>query len=79
MNSLTYFIENHPKKVRWVQSYNLGQIRSNLGKKKERKCYFYGVFFFIFCMSYTFTVVIIEIPGWKLKAKLAKNIIFKED
>ena len=37
MNSLTYFIENHPKKVRWVRSlgHNLGQIRSNLGKNKE--------------------------------------------
>ena len=36
-------------------------------------------FFFIFCMSYTFTVVVIEIPEWKLKAKLAKNTIFKGD
>ena len=79
MNSLTYFIENHPKKVRWVRSlgHNLGQIRSNLGKK-QRKCYFYGVFF-IFCMSYTFTVVVIEIPEWKLKSKLARSTIFKGD
>ena len=34
--------------------------------------------FFIFCMRYTFTnkkVVVIEIPEWKLKTKLARNTI----
>ena len=35
---------------------------------------------FIFCMRYTFTskkVVVIEIPEWKLKIKLARNTIFQ--
>ena len=45
-------------------------------KKKQRNG------FFIFCMRYTFTkqkVVVIEIPEWKLKAKLAKDTIFQEN
>ena len=50
-------------------------------KKKQRNWYFNGVFF-IFCMRYTFTskkVVVIEIPEWKLKTILARNIIFEGD
>ena len=30
-------------------------------------------------MTYTFTVVVIEIPEWKLKSKLARSTIFKGD
>ena len=56
----------------------MGQIRSNV-VKKTRELVFQWVFF-IFCMRYTFTskkVVVIEIPEWKLKIKLARNIVFK--
>ena len=48
-------------------------------KKKAKKLVFQWVFF-IFCMRYTFTskkVVVIEIPEWKLKIKLARNTIFQ--
>ena len=56
---------------------NLGEIRSNVVKKNKRTGISMG-FFFIFCMKYTFTskkVVIIEIPEWKLKTILGKNIL----
>ena len=39
-------------------------------------------FYSTFCMSYAFTskkVVVIEIPEWKLKTILARNIIFEGD
>ena len=71
------------KKVKWVWSLGqyLGQIRSNVVKKKQINWYFNGVFF-IFCMRYTFAsknLVVIEIPEWKLKTKLARNTIFEGD
>ena len=49
--------------------------------KKTKELVFQWVFF-IFCMRYTFTskkVVVIEIPEWKLKTILARNIIFEGD
>ena len=56
---------------------NLVEIRSNVVKKNKRTGISMG-FFFIFCMKYTFTskkVVIIEIPEWKFKTILGKNIL----
>ena len=56
MNPLTYWIRNQLKKVNWVWSLgqNLGQIRSNVMKKKQRNWYFkINGIFFIFFLRYT--------------------------
>ena len=55
----------------------MDQIKFNFVKKKETGQW---VFFLIFCMRYTFkskNVVVIEIPEWKLKGKLARVTIFE--
>ena len=65
----------------WSLGQNLGQIRSNVVKKNKETGISMG-FFFIFCMRYTFAskkVVVIEIPEWKLKTKLARNTILEGD
>ena len=60
---------------------NLEQIRSNVVKKKTtKKLVFQWVFFHVLHEVYTFTskkVVVIEIPEWKFKTKLARNTIFE--
>ena len=76
--SLTYFIGNQSKKVKWVWSLrqNLGQIKSNV-VKNTKELVFQWVFFH---MRYTFTnktAVVIEIPEWKLKTILARNTTFE--
>ena len=49
-------------------------------KKKKRNCFFNGVFF-IFCMRLHLQARSSgqKIPEWKLKAKLARNIIFESN
>ena len=58
----------------WSLGQNLGQVRFNV-VRKQRNWHFSG--FFIFCMRYARSRVVIEIPEWKLKAKLARNTIFE--
>ena len=47
---------------------------------KQRNWYFSGFFFHILLEVYIYKlkVVVIEIPEWKLKTKLARNTILKE-
>ena len=57
---------------------NLGEISSNIVKKRNR--YFNGIFSYFAWGIATFTskkVVVIEMPEWKLKTKLARNTIFE--
>ena len=54
------------------------QIRSNVVKKTPRSWYFNGFFHMLHNVYiYKQQVVVIEIPAWKVKAKLARNIIFE--
>ena len=76
--SLTYFIGNQSKKVKWVWSLrqNLGQIRSNVVKITKELVFQWGFFH----MRYTFTnktAVVIETPEWKVKTILARNTTFE--
>ena len=90
-NKLLIFIESliiiHWKsakksKVIVVFGQNLGQIRFNVVKKKQRNWHFNEVFFIIY-MRYIGLyiqkqeVVVVEITESKLKAKLAINSIFE--
>ena len=72
-------LEISQKKVNWVWclGQNLGHMVANmLWKNKENQLSQWV--FFIFCMRYIFTSTKhVEIPEWKLKAKLARNTIFE--
>ena len=57
----------------WSLEQNLGQVRFNVVKNKETGIL---VVFSYFARGMQ-EVVVIEIPEWKLKAKLARNTIFE--
>ena len=71
-----------PKKVKWVWylGLNLGETRSKIVNKTKKLVFQWGFFFHILREVYIYKlkVVVIEIPEWKLKTKLARNTILKE-
>ena len=68
-----YFIGNQPKKIKWAWS-TLGPM---LWKNREtgKSMGFFDILHEVYI--YKQEVVAIEIPEWKLKAKLASNTIFE--
>ena len=80
MNPQTYFIGNQPKKVKWVWSAgpNLGQIWYNVVRKQRKTGISMGFFDILHeIYMHKHEVVFIEIPEWKLKAKLVRKYIFE--
>ena len=75
MNSLTCFIGNQPKKVKWVWSVGPNLVQC----EKTKKNWYFNGFFDILLKVYIYKhkVVFIEIAEWKLKAKLAWSTIFE--
>ena len=69
------------KKSKWVWSLGqiLGQTRSNVVKKNKETGISMGFFFHILHEVYIYKqkLVVIEIPEWKLKTKLARSTIYE--
>ena len=80
MNPLTFFIGNQQKenKMDVVLGQNLGQIRSNVVKKKKKLALSIG-FSHILHGEYILKqeVVVVQTPEWKLKANIARNATFQ--
>ena len=78
--NILHWKSDQPKKVKWVWylGLNLGETRSNIVNKTKKLVFQWG-FFHILHEVYIckLKVVVIEIPEWKLKAKLARNTIFE--
>ena len=62
----------------WSLGQNLGQIRSNVVKKNKETGISMGFFHILYeVYIYKEELVVTELHEWKLKAKLARDTIFK--